>query len=78
MAGAADRNFCFADLRSVLIALGFEERVRGDHHIFTMRNVVEIINLQPREGGLAKPYQVRQVRDIILKYRLMGAVRDDN
>lgn len=50
-------------------ALGFEERTRGDHHILTHDGVVEIINLQPR-GSLAKPYQVKQVRQLVFKYRL--------
>jgi hypothetical protein len=43
----------------------------GDHHIFTHEGVIEIINIQPK-GSHAKPYQVRQVRNIILKYRLGG------
>ena len=50
-------------------ALGFEERIRGDHHIFTMHNVDEIINMQPNNAK-AKAYQVKQVRNLILKYRL--------
>jgi hypothetical protein len=29
----------------------------------------EILNLQPK-GSQAKPYQVRQVRDVVLKYKL--------
>jgi hypothetical protein len=33
--------------------------------------MVDKVNLQ-REDGKAKPYQVRQVRAIILKYRLAG------
>lgn len=70
LSGAADRNIRFDDLRRLLVALGFAQRVRGSHHIFTRQGVVEIINLQPREGGMAKPYQVRQVRDLIVKYRL--------
>jgi hypothetical protein len=45
--------------------------VRGDHHIFSRADVVEILNLQPK-GNHAKPYQVRQVRDIIVRYRLGG------
>ena len=49
--------------------LGFEERVRGSHHLFDRKGVVEIVNLQSR-GGHAKPYQVRQVRRLILKYKL--------
>jgi hypothetical protein len=51
--------------------LGFEERTRGDHHIFTKDGVEEILNLQPR-GAQAKPYQVRQVRDVIVRYKLEG------
>ncbi|MGO9017984.1 MAG: type II toxin-antitoxin system HicA family toxin [Syntrophobacteraceae bacterium] len=52
--------------------LGFQERIRGSHHIFTKEGVEEILNLQPKEGGRAKPYQVKQVRQVILKYRLGG------
>lgn len=36
-------------------------------------DVEEIINLQPN-GNKAKPYQVKQVRHIILKYQLGGAL----
>jgi len=49
--------------------LGFEERIKGDHHIFTKNGVEEILNLQPNDGK-GKPYQVKQVRDVILKYHL--------
>ncbi len=49
--------------------LGFEERVRGSHHLFDKEGIVELVNLQSR-GGHAKPYQVRQVRQLILKYKL--------
>jgi hypothetical protein len=52
--------------------LGFAERVRASHHIFTREGVVEILNIQPGDGGMAKPYQVRQVRDVIVKYKLAG------
>jgi hypothetical protein len=69
LSGTADRNIAFADLRQLLLQLGFQERVRGDHHIFTREGVEEILNLQPR-GSLAKPYQVKQVRNVILRYRL--------
>jgi hypothetical protein len=60
----------------LLLALGFDERVRGSHHIFSRGGVIEILNLQPLGDGMAKPYQVRQVRDVILKYRL-GAANDE-
>jgi hypothetical protein len=75
--GTADANIRFDDLRSLLKHLGFAERVRGDHHIFTMDGVAEILNLQPRRDGKAKPYQVRQVRQVILTYGLAGG-RDGN
>jgi hypothetical protein len=69
--GASDANISFEGLRSLLRVLGFEERIRGSHHIFTREGVEEILNLQPR-GSLAKAYQVRQVRQVILKYKLAG------
>ena len=67
--GNSDANIDFNELRSLLDALEFRERVRGSHHIFTRGGVEEIINLQPR-GSKAKAYQVRQVRQIIVKYNL--------
>jgi len=51
--------------------LGFEERIRGDHHIFTKDGVPEIVNIQPK-GSMAKVYQVKQIRGIILKHKLGG------
>ena len=67
--GTSDANIAFADLRQLLLHLGFEERTRGSHHLFRMSGVEEKINLQ-RDGSKAKPYQVRQVRNVILKYKL--------
>jgi hypothetical protein len=69
LSGRSDANVKFADLCSLLTHLGFVERVRGDHHIFTREGVVEILNLQPR-GSDAKPYQVRQVRNVVTSYGL--------
>ncbi len=62
-------NIRFDDLRQLLAHLGFAERIRGSHHVFRKQGVVEKINLQ-RDDGHAKPYQVRQVRRVILKYNL--------
>ena len=67
--GRSDANIRFNELCALLRYLGFEERVRGSHHLFNKEGIVEIINLQSR-GGHAKPYQVKQVRLLILKYRL--------
>ena len=71
LGGRSDANIRFADLRALLFYLGFDERVRGSHHLFDKPGVVEIINIQSR-GGHAKPYQVRQVRNLVLKYKLGG------
>ena len=67
--GASDNNIAFSELRHALQALGFTERIRGDHFIFIKPDVAEIINLQPK-GDKAKAYQVKQVRNLILKYKL--------
>ena len=69
LSGTADADISFNDLCNLLRQLGFDERVRGDHHIFTRDGVEEILNIQPK-GAQAKPYQVRQVRTIIRKYNL--------
>jgi predicted RNA binding protein YcfA (HicA-like mRNA interferase family) len=64
LSGSADSNIEFQELCRPLIRLGFEERVKGDHHIFVKENIAEIINVQPN-GSKAKPYQVKQVRSIL-------------
>jgi len=65
----SDASIRFADLCGLLRRLGFAERTRGSHHIFVKEGVAERIVLQ-RDSAEAKPYQVRQVRHIILTYRL--------
>lgn len=69
MCGTKDSNISFADLRSVLDDLDFTCRIKGDHFIYTKSDIEEIINIQP-VGSKAKPYQVKQVRNLILKYGL--------
>ncbi len=69
LSGESDAGIRFAELVQLLSRLGFAERIRGDHHIFAREDVEEILNLQPR-GSMAKPYQVKQVRNVILKYNL--------
>jgi hypothetical protein len=69
--GTADANVPFKGLCSLLRELGFDERTKGSHHIFTMEGIPEILNLQPK-GSKAKAYQVRQARKVILKHRLAG------
>ena len=71
LSGRADANIRFDTLRLFLLRLGFVERVRGSHHVFRKEGVRERLNLQ-RDGNHAKPYQVRQVRQVILRYQLEG------
>ena len=69
LGGRSDASVRFDDLRGLLRNLGFTERVRGSHHIFRRDGVAERITLQ-RDDSHAKPYQVQQVRQVIVKYRL--------
>jgi hypothetical protein len=71
LSGASDTNISFEQLCQLLIRLGFDERIRGSHHIFTKEGVEEILNLQPKQAK-AKAYQVKQVREMLLKYQLGG------
>jgi len=69
LSGKSDANIDFTDLCHLLNKLGFDERIKGSHHIFTKNAVEEIINIQP-VGSKGKAYQVKQVRNLILKYKL--------
>ena len=69
--GTSDANIAFDDIRGMLLSLGFDERVRGSHHMYRKEGIEEKINIQ-RSGNKAKPYQVRQVREVLLKYHLAG------
>ncbi len=70
LAGTSDRNIAFVDLCHLVEKFGFVERVKGDHHIFVKEGVKEIINLQPDSNNQAKLYQVKQVRNLIVKYKM--------
>ena len=68
--GESDANVRFDELGHLLQAKGFRLRTHGSHHIFTMPGVMERLNLQ-RDGAKAKPYQVRQVRKLLVAYKLL-------
>jgi hypothetical protein len=72
LAGTSDQNVSFDELVTLLRHLVFQLRIVGSHHIFSREGVTEILNLQPRRDGTAKPYQVKQVRQVITRYRLTG------
>jgi len=69
LSGKADSKIKFNDLISLLSSLGFEVRVKGSHHIFRKEGVRELINIQ-KDGSNVKIYQVKQVRAILVEYRL--------
>jgi predicted RNA binding protein YcfA (HicA-like mRNA interferase family) len=71
LSGNSDRNIAFGDLAYVLENLGFQKRIKGSHHLYFREGVSEIINIQP-DGEKAKPYQVKQVRQVSVKYQLVG------
>jgi hypothetical protein len=76
LSGLSDNNIRFEDLKRVLTSLGFDCRIKGDHHILSKDGIAEIVNLQPLKDGKSKPYQVKQVRNMILKYKLHREAQD--
>jgi predicted RNA binding protein YcfA (HicA-like mRNA interferase family) len=60
LSGNADANVPFSGMIKLLRHLGFDERIKGSHHIFSRKGVSEILNLQPK-GNKCKPYEVKQV-----------------
>ena len=71
LGGLSDKDISFSELCNVLKQLGFKERIKGSHHIFYKDGIKEIINLQPKNSN-AKAYQVKQVRNIIVQYKIKG------
>ena len=64
-----DSNIKFHDLRRLLLRYGFSKWIHGSHYIFTKEDIPEIIILEPLKDGYAKQYQVKQIRDLFLKYK---------
>ncbi len=71
--GNADNNFDLDDLVQILMRIGFEERkTGGSHRIFSIKDIVGIINLQKTKDGKAKTYQVKQVREFLVNNKLVN------
>ena len=70
LSGTSDQSIRFDELVTLLRYLGFQERSAGSHRVFFHEGVAEILNLQPRRDGTAKPYQVKQVRHVLTEYKL--------
>ena len=69
ISGLQDKNIKFKDLQKLFDMLGFECRIKGDHFIYSYGRLPENINVQPN-GNMAKPYQVKQVRNFLQKYKI--------
>ncbi len=67
--GRSDASISFSELRNLLLHLGFAERTKGSHHIFHQDGIDEMINPH-KDGGQANSYQVKQVRELILRHNL--------
>ena len=73
--GKSDQNININELINLLLNLGFEQRIKGSHHIFYKEGIEEIINIQPK-GNKAKAYQVKQIRNIIINYQIEFKTND--
>jgi predicted RNA binding protein YcfA (HicA-like mRNA interferase family) len=63
-------NLRFEEICALAKALGFRlSRTSGSHHIFAHPAVRELLNLQD-VAGKAKPYQVRQLLDLVERHNL--------
>ena len=69
LTGRSDHNIKFSELCNLLTKLGFEVRIKGSHHIYYKEGVLEIINIQEIDSH-SKAYQVKQIREIIINYKL--------
>ena len=76
LSGQSDANIRFRDVKALLLALGFDERIRGSHHIYELPGLPEVVTLQP-PGTNAKRYQVRQLRKLLIQYQLFELLEDD-
>jgi predicted RNA binding protein YcfA (HicA-like mRNA interferase family) len=66
----SSKNLRFAEATRLAEAFGFQlSRVRGSHHVFVHPALRELVNLQ-EVSGKAKPYQVRQLLDLVERYNL--------
>lgn len=63
-------NIAFRDFQRLMEELGFRlARISGSHHIYIHPRVPRPMNVQSF-GKEAKPYQIRQLRDIIEEFGL--------
>ena len=67
---SCSKGIRFSEAVTCAESFGFRlARINGSHHIFVHPDVSELINLQNVKGK-AKPYQVKQLLEIIERYNL--------
>ncbi|MCI9176039.1 MAG: type II toxin-antitoxin system HicA family toxin [Lachnospiraceae bacterium] len=72
LSGKCDKNISETDMSFFLDKIGaMHKRTNGSHMQYTIDNVPELINIQPKNGKI-KPYQVKEIRNIVKKYKLGG------
>lgn len=78
LSGKSDKNISEEDMRFFLAKIGaIYRRTKGSHIQYSIDNIPELINIQPQNGKI-KPYQVKEIRNIVNKYKLgEGGHNDD-
>ncbi len=67
---SGSKNIRFSEAVTCAKVFGFQlSRITGDHQIYVHPEVPELVNLQD-VAGKAKPYQVKQLLQIIERYNL--------
>jgi predicted RNA binding protein YcfA (HicA-like mRNA interferase family) len=68
---SGSKNISFNEFVALLEGFGFYlDRMNGSHHIFNHPNIPEMLTIQPRKDGKAKPYQLHQLVKLIEEYNL--------
>ncbi len=70
LSGKSDNNISEEDMKFFLSKIGaIHRRTTGSHFQYCIDDIPELINIQPKNGKI-KSYQVKQVRNIVSKYKL--------
>lgn len=68
---AGSMDIRFDDFLVLLQRFGFVlDRTHGSHHVFIHPDIAELLSVQPRKDGKAKPYQLRQFLKLIEEHSL--------
>lgn len=70
LSGKSDTNISEDDMKFFLSKIGaVHKRTRGSHTQYSIDDIPDLINIQPKNGKI-KPYQVKEIRNIVNKYKL--------